>query len=123
MTLITETTKSILKTKINLMKNAMIYENGETEFDKNVMIYENEKTLFDENAKTYESDKNINILSVININVQKIKYTKQKKQFCLFCNKQVNRFGRHLLSVHKHEDVLTIIISYKKNYTKNETYR
>lgn len=92
----------------------MIYENGETEFDKNVMIYENEKTLFDENAKTFESDKNINILSVININVQKIKYTKQKKQFCLFCNKQVNRFGRHLLSVHKHEDVLTIIISYKK---------
>lgn len=33
-----------------------------------------------------------------------------KQQFCIFCEKLVNRFGRHLTGVHKHEKAIMEIL-------------
>lgn len=72
-----------------------------------MLLYENEKTKFDENGITLENGKNVNILSLINMHLQKTTKIYRTKN-CLYCNKLANRFGRHLLSVHKQEDVRTI---------------
>lgn len=78
-----------------------------------ILNIENENTTHLDSKRT--NDK-INILSVTTILADSDNKTsyKPKQQYCLFCNKLVNKFGRHLLSVHKQEDYVKVITALEK---------
>lgn len=67
---------------------------------------------------TSKKSEKINIISVDVVAPEKItnrKVYQKKEQYCLFCQKLVKRFARHITAVHKHVEEVQGIIALEKN--------
>lgn len=91
---------------LNELKSDIVY-NETQNFEKENIVSSIQK-------ETNNKIKIISVRTILPDNNNKMESSRPKQQYCLFCDKLLNRFGRHITSVHKQEELVKTIISLEK---------